>query len=300
MTGDETLFHLAEQLEVQPKALGELAAVASGCYHRFPLPKPSGGKRWIEAPDASLRDVQRKLLKRVLYALKPHTAAHGFVPGRSIVSNAMAHVGRKWVASFDVRDFFPSTKEETVRSLLGELAGPYRPATECIVSLVCLNGSLPQGAPTSPHLANLAFRSLDRELSEWACNHGLSYTRYADDLTFSGNDLPRDLDSMVERTLGASGYGLARRKTRYMGRHRRQMVTGLVVNDRVGLPRPQRRRLRAIIHRLEARGPESLLNGETDNGLDRIRGHLALEYMCNDGWSEATFEHVMQLLSRMG
>ena len=148
---------------------------------------------------------------------------------------------------------------------------PSRVQREQLVQLVTRRGRLPQGAPTSPHLANLVARRLDQRLVELSERLGWTYTRYADDLSFSGDTDPGELLPRVEAIVLDEQFRLARQKTRVRSRHQRQVVTGLVVNDRVRLPKPQRRRLRAMLHR--ARYDPDLCWDEMATQV--MAGHLA-------------------------
>jgi retron-type reverse transcriptase len=276
MAARDSLSGLGELLSLSEPELRRLVEAAPALYRVFPLRGAAGKKRWIEAPHPQLKRIQRRVLRRLLYRLQPHPAAHGFVPGRSIVSNARPHVGRRWVLTLDLKDFFPTTREEAVREALRPLRGLRAAEREAVLRLVLRRGALPQGAPTSPHLANLAFRPLDQELERLARSNDLDYTRYADDLTFSGEALPRGLVSEAARLLRGRGYRLAPHKTRRMGRHVRQRVTGLVINEGVRLPRELRRWLRAVQHDVELHGREAALQRCGDASSARLAGYLAL------------------------
>lgn len=242
-------------------------------YCVYPLRK--GRKvRWIEAPRPHLKNIQRSLLDNMLYGLRATDQAHGFVPGRSIVTNARQHVGRQWVVTLDIKDFFPSITSRQVRRAI-ECLGVEQECLAPMTRLLTRHGRLPQGAPTSPHVANLVAADLDKRLAQAAATRGWTYTRYADDLTFSGDSPPRGLIDEVEASLREYGFRAARGKTHVMGRDQRQVVTGLVVNDRVRLPKPQRRRLRAMVHQSE-------ISGDSTAGLDPVlQGHLAFAQYIN-------------------
>jgi RNA-directed DNA polymerase len=257
----------AERCGIAPEDVAACIAGADESYCVYPLRR--GTKvRWIEAPKSILKRIQRDLLDHVLYGLPVTEHAHGFVPGRSIVTNARQHVGRHWVVTLDIKDFFPSITAGQVRAAIDGLGWD----AECLIAVTTLltrRGRLPQGAPTSPHVANLVARDLDHLLAARAAARGWDYTRYADDLTFSGDSSPDGLVEDVETLLWQHGFRSARRKTRLMPRDQRQEVTGLVVNERVRLPKPQRRRLRAMVYRAQHLGPELA-------GLDPVlHGHLA-------------------------
>lgn len=279
MTIIRRLSELAGALGLDHETLVALSEKAEDSYHRFPVRTKRRRVRWIEAPQPYLKFVQRRLLDRILYQATPHPAAHGFFPRRSIVTNARLHAGKAWALSLDLKDFFPSTGEIAVKKTLKKFLSLEGEALDAVLRLTCRGGALPQGAPTSPHLANLAFFSGDEALTALAARHGLSYTRYADDITLSGNQLPEDLEARVEEITNRSGYRLAKEKTKKMGRHRSQRVTGLVVNDGVKLPRSQRRKLRAIRHDLQNKGPERALARSGYGSLCELEGHLAFERM---------------------
>ena len=274
---------LASLLDMNEDRLTQLAGEAEKLYERFPLKTRRRRPRWIEAPKPFLKMVQRKLLDRLLYEVPPHSAAHGFYPELSIVTNAQTHVRSDWVISFDLKDFFPTTNMEKVRQVLSKYYALEGNTLDIILRLTCRGGSLPQGAPTSPHLANLAFFDGDEWLANLAKKHKLSYTRYADDMTFSGNGLPDGFEDLVGQIVRRTGYRLAGEKTKRMGRHQCQKVTGLVVNEGVKLPRKQRRRLRAIRRDVETKGIESTLARGGFESFCELKGHLAFERMVGEG-----------------
>lgn len=245
-------------------------------YHEFEIPKRDGRRRTISAPEGELMKAQRLVLRRVLGRLKAHPAAHGFERKRSIVTNAQAHAGKAVVARMDVEQFFPSTSRERVERFFRKI-GWSREAAGVLTRLCTWHGGLPQGAPTSPRLSNLVNYRLDVRLDAAAKGMGAVYTRYADDITFSfaggeggkarnpktgkvievaGSAPVGSLRKLATEILKDEGYEAhRRRKVSVRRRHQRQMVTGLVVNERVRLPRELRRRLRAMEHQLAAGRP---------------------------------------------
>ncbi|MFW6156680.1 MAG: reverse transcriptase family protein, partial [Armatimonadota bacterium] len=239
-------------------------------YRSFDIPKRSGGRRTILAPDDRLKEVQRRILHRVLHGLRAHRCVHGFEEGRSIVTNARPHVGKAVVITLDIRDFFPSTSQRRVERYLRAI-GWSRDAVREIARLATHDGGLPQGAPTSPRLSNLVNYRMDARLAGLARTIGADYTRYADDLTFSLID---DSQARVQGAIRAAraivedeGYELHPDKLSVRRRHQRQEVTGLVVNERIHLPRETRRWLRAVEHRLRTTGECSLTEAELDGWL---------------------------------
>jgi hypothetical protein len=219
-------------------------------YHVYQLPKAAGGHRTITAPDARLKRLQRRLLAGLLGEARVHQAATGFRPGQSVVTNAAPHVGKRLVVNVDIERFFDTTRYERIISACRRATeGLLSPRAAFLLADICTyDGHLPTGAPTSPVLANVILAPVDRALAVVAARHGIAYTRYADDLTFSGGDNATKIIPFARRLLRELGYHLDADKTMCFRRGRRQMVTGLVVNDKPNLPRRVRRRLRAAVH----------------------------------------------------
>ena len=269
---------LASRIDVSEEAIQSMLLDIESHYRKFPIRRTHKRPRWINAPDTELKIIQKKLLQRILYKISPHPDAHGFYPGKSILSNAQPHCNKNWVISFDVKDFFPSTTQEMVIKSL--IHGKLEVDPNLISQLCCLNRTLPQGAPTSPHLANLAFYECDLKLKEFALDHSLNYTRYADDMTFSGNELPDKIIERIRRTLLTSNYQLAEKKTKLMGRNTQQKVTGLHVNERVLLPRSLRRKIRAIKHDINTSGITKAISKSTlVKSESELQGFFALQAM---------------------
>jgi retron-type reverse transcriptase len=239
-------------------------------YVTFAIPKRSGGKRLIMAPKRRLKAIQRKLLQLLVEKLPVNEHAHAFRKGRNIRTGAEPHVGRRFVLKLDLKDFFPTVTAARVRGLLVAYGYSFPVATVLAVLMteaerqpVEVDGNVfhvpvgqrhcVQGAPTSPGICNALLLRLDRRLSGFARRHELSYTRYADDLSFSG-EMDRAtagrIRAVISRIVSEEGFVINARKTRLMGQGNRQTVTGVVVNHTLGLSRQDRRRLRAMAHRL--------------------------------------------------
>jgi retron-type reverse transcriptase len=275
-------------VKVAPDLLRVLAMARRGApaghkldhaYQQHLLPKKSGGSRVISAPDAGLKRVQRAVLEVLLAPLGQHDAAHGFAPGRSIVGNAQVHVGQSVVVNADVRSCFPSVRWPLVLAALRrDLSSRLSPvAISLLCDLCTAEGGLPIGAPTSPALLNRVLLKTDEILSDAAATRSVRYTRYADDLSFSGGDEAVQMLGIARRTLAQIGLELDPRKTNIFRRGRRQVVTGLVVNDQVSVPRRIRRRRRAAVHRAE-HGQVPLWHDQ-EQGLDALQGRLAFVRM---------------------
>ncbi|MEP7356252.1 MAG: reverse transcriptase domain-containing protein [Anaerolineales bacterium] len=254
--------------------LGSQAAWARGYdYTRFTIPKRRGGLRQIEAPGEKLKDLQRRILRKLLNPLPVPAAATGFVLGRSVVDNARPHVGQGVVINLDLADFFGSISEQRVRELF-QARGWNAEAAGILARICTSDGRLPQGAPTSPALSNLACWRLDARLAALARKVGGHYTRYADDITLSLPALGRNkrrrphrgprasgranrpagpsrsLITWVSQIIAGEGFQIQRRKRiRIQRAHQRQTATGLIVNQKVAVPRATRRLVRAMQHR---------------------------------------------------
>ena len=248
-------------------------------YREFTIPKRNGGERRIFAPEEPLKAVQRRVLRGVLGQLKAHDAANGFEAGKSILSNAVGHVRKAVIVRMDVKEFFASTTKQRVAEYFRAI-GWDDDAADLLVKLCTHKGGLPQGAPTSPRLSNLVNWRLDERLIRMAeaVAPGAAYTRYADDITFS---LASD-DRVAVRGIiywtrriarEEAGYRVHQQaKMRVIRRNDRQLVTGLVVNERVNLPRATRRWLRAVRHHA-ATGRQATLSA------GQLAGWEALEAM---------------------
>ena len=217
-------------------------------YTEWKIPKKNGGEREIASPNNNLKRLQRRIMESLSSYSEVHSAVHGFVPKRGIRSNASEHVGKKIVANVDIASFFPSTNRKMVFEAL--LREAHLPADVCgFIAEICLRkGGLPAGAPTSPILGNLVLKKFDEVMTKTTKGSNACYTRYADDITISGDDKIGGLIWFAGKLLNRSGYSLNKKKTNFFRRGRRQMVTGLSVNEKVNVPKRVRRNLRAAIH----------------------------------------------------
>jgi RNA-directed DNA polymerase len=290
-------------------------------YVRWKVPKRDGSSRLISAPKRELKRVQRWIMREVTEHLPVHGAAHGFLAGRSILTNALVHARARMVVKFDIQGFYPTVTTRRVKGLLrraglGEQVATLMAllATESPREEVETHGkkhyvaiaprSLPQGAPTSPSITNALCLRLDCRLSGLARKLGCRYTRYADDLTFSwhGSDQPHvgSLIRAVSAIVRAEGFEVHKKKTRVMRKGARQKVTGLVVNEApagvpsVRVPRKTVRQLRAAIKNRELGRPGK---GES---LDQLKGMAAFIMMCDRARGAAFMERIDKLIAAQG
>jgi hypothetical protein len=272
--------------------------------------KRSGGHRLLEIPKARLKALQRRLLHELLDRVPPHAAAHGYRRGRSVASYVSPHAGQEMVLRLDLRDFFPSTRASRVHAFF-RTAG-YPEAVACLLTGLCTNvvpwdvwqsipaggppatavahagfqvAHLPQGAPTSPALANLCAYRLDCRLAGLAEAVGGHYTRYADDLAFSGGaELCRSvrrLQVQVCRIAQEEGYEVQTHKTRFMRQGVRQQLVGVVLNAHPNTAREDYDRLKAILCNCVRHGPQSQNRAGHPDWRAHLAGRIAYAGMLN-------------------
>ncbi len=301
---------LADWLELSNSELewfGDLKGLGAGRidaklshYHYRALAKKFGTVRLIEAPKPRLKELQRRILAGILDNIPAHSAGHGFIKGRSIKTFAAPHVGRRVVLRMDLKDFFASISGARIQALF-RTAGYPEPVAD-LLGGICTNAAparlwkavgegvdpamlrdarqlyrrphLPQGAPTSPALANLCAYRFDCRLNGLAASAGAVYTRYADDLAFSGDE---EFENCVERfaaqaaaILVEEGFTVHHRKTRIMRRGVRQYLAGLVINERMNVVRDDFDRLKAVLTNCVRCGAES----QNREGHAAFRSHL--------------------------
>jgi RNA-directed DNA polymerase len=244
-------------------------------YKTHKIKKKSGGFRDIHAPGFSLKRLQRRILENGFNQIPLHASAHGFRKGRSILTNSLPHVGKLCVVNVDIESFFTSTHYRyIIQAASFLLNGGLSTAAQRIVADLCsYAGTLPTGAPTSPAIGNIVLRAADAAICKAATSNNIQYTRYADDLTFSGEANAIKILPFVKRVLGNLGYKIKDRKTNIYRRGRRQMVTGIVVNDKLNLPRRLRRRLRAAVDHV-ARGEQPHWNSRPISSQE-LEGRLS-------------------------
>lgn len=276
-------------------------------YRYRTLARPGGLARVLERPKPRLKAIQRRLLHELLDLIPVHDAAHGFVRGRSVRTHAAAHLGREVVVTLDLEDFFASVSAGRVYGIL-RTAGYPEPVAHALSGLATnvvpatvweavrrpsdpsrvaqhhrlgrrlATPHLAQGAPTSPALANLAAFRLDRRLAGLARALGITYTRYADDLTFSGPGRalrdPSVLRAAAATIVREEGFALNERKFRRVTQAGRQRVCGIVVNERLNVARADYDELKAIVHNAAVDGG-AMLRPDAGLGRARVAGRIA-------------------------
>ncbi len=261
------------------------------------IPKKTGGYRLIEAPKSELKEIQTRILRELLSLVPPHRAAHGFVAGHSILTNAEPHVGQRLVLKFDLENFYTNIRYSRVVAIFRSVG--YSREVALWLARLTTNSipwdlksplkswelqpyssrHLPQGAPTSPALANLSAFGLDVRLTGLAEAYELEYTRYADDLTFSGPGvvipaLP-EVIPLIERIIRNERFRSRGRKRRVLRDSSRQSVTGVVVNEKLNVSRKEFDQLKAILHNCRKLGPSTQKRDLTCDLQSHLLGRIS-------------------------
>lgn len=225
-------------------------------YRYYEIPKKNGKKRLIAEPLPNLKNIQKWILNEILSKCKVSKYAKAYVTKHSITSNAKFHKNKKSVLTIDVKDFFPSIKTQDVEKIFLDIGYNNKLATT-LSKLCCLRGSLPQGAPTSPYLSNLFMTTIDQKIGAFCSQKNINYSRYADDLTFSGNLYTSEIIRFVKYLFDAYELKINSDKTRTRRKHQRQEVTGVVVNQKLQAPKNVRRRFRQEVYYIKKYGFDS-------------------------------------------
>jgi RNA-directed DNA polymerase len=254
---------MAKDIGVTTRFIAAFAQGASYAYKTYAIPKKSGGFRIIDHPSKQLKAMQRWLLSYLLNSLPIHPAAAAYRKKRSIFDNAGLHAGSNYLLRMDCKDFFHSITDEDLKMLAANRPAtfsgwsPYE--TDLFCKLVCKDGRLTIGAPTSPTLSNAVCYDMDTQLSEICNKQQVTYTRYADDLFFS-TKLPnvlKALESMVVSTMETltlpRNLTINPAKTRHSSRGRTRRVTGITLGSdgKPYIGRPLKRKIRAMIHQVD-------------------------------------------------
>ncbi|KAF1073915.1 retron St85 family RNA-directed DNA polymerase [Halodesulfovibrio sp. MK-HDV] len=262
-------------------------------YQTFEIEKHSGGTRTITAPRVFLKTIQHWLADYLFSTLPVHDVCHAYRSKRSIISNAEKHTNQKFVAKIDISNFFGTiTSEMLIKKL-----SPFCSVEEATVfsRIVTLNGSIPQGAPTSPCLSNFILFDADGIIAKECQKVGVNYTRYSDDLTFSGENRGQLLEiiSFTENVLKEYGFELNPSKTHIMTSGMLQNVTGVTVNEKVQPPRKVRKKIRAMFHQAE-QSPENF-----KDQLENLAGYVSYLNAYPELKDSQTLRHYKEVLVKL-
>jgi len=247
-------------------------------YRHFEIPKKSGELRLISEPLPSLKEIQRWILDNIFENVPISKYAKAYRKNTSIFKHVFLHKNQEIVLTLDIEDFFRNINEQMVFDMFSKF-GYTNHLSGVLCRLCTLDNELAQGAPTSPVISNIILREFDEKLGELIVGLGSRYSRYADDLTFSGaKDLPIEfIENQVSKLLNDYGFRIKKEKTKKMYQYQRQIVTGLVVNEKVQISKKERREIRQVCHYISTFGLKNHLEriGETrKNYLEHIIGKV--------------------------
>ena len=269
--------HLASMMQLDVGTLKSMVVSSHSFYHSFKIPKRKGGMRQIDAPYASMIRAQQWIYHEILAKIAINSSATGFIPHHSIKDNASVHLHQNCLLLLDVKDFFPSIKWYKVYSVFRHLGYPKNIA-QYLASLCCLNGHAPQGAVTSPALSNVIARRFDARINGLAKKYQVNYTRYADDITFSGERISRRFLSYIYHILEEDGFRINREKTRFIKGKYQKIVTGISISeDKLTVPKSKRREMRQHVHYIKKYGlseHQKRIGNSDPIFLERLIGYL--------------------------
>lgn len=291
------LDHLSSLVGIKLNYLVGMIIQPESFYREFSIPKQKGGQRIISAPYPSLLSCQQWISMNITSKIPVHESAHGFVSHRSIVTNAEPHLGCNWLLKIDIKDFFPSIDIRRIVWIFKQ-CGYARDVSFYLARLCTLDGKLPQGSAASPALSNITFNKTDRRLAALANCWKVKYTRYADDLTFSGQYIPSKFIDIVYEILQSEGFTPNKEKTRLIGPKGRKIVTGVSVSgNMLKLPKATKRQVRKEAYYLWRMGFEhhtKQIGSYDPIYAERLLGKLAFWRQIEPG-----NQYVNQSLSRV-
>ena len=271
-------------------------------YQKIQIPKRNGAWRTLYVPDSLLKYVQKQILHRVLARLPVSYCASAYKKDCSLKENAAPHTGKSIVLKLDILDFFGNITYISVyqHAFPGELFPP--PVRTLLAHLCCYRDFLPQGAPTSPYISNLVLFPFDRYMERWCKNQNITYTRYCDDLTFSGSFEPEAVIRKVSSFLLRMGFEINPKKMKICPQGQRQIITGIVVNEKTQVPKAYRRNLRQEIYYIEKFGlSEHLAHIHLDLTPEKYLEHLKgkLRYVLQINPQDREFQEALARLNRI-
>ena len=237
------LSSLEQDLGISAKTLYAVSNNLGKHYRKVSLPKKSGGFRNLSVPDEVLKSIQKRIVDLLLIHMLVSRYAKAYRFGSSTLRNAKHHVGKRVVLKLDILHFFDSIRYSTVKDNVFP-EDIYAEPLRILLTMLCYHkDALPQGAPSSPAITNIILYEFDEQVGQWCQDRGIAYTRYCDDMTFSGDFDPAEVIRFVRLELKKMGFLLNEQKTRIQRPGQQQTVTGIVVNEKLSIPADYRRKL---------------------------------------------------------
>ena len=242
------LSSLERDLGISAKTLYAVSNNLGKHYRKVSLPKKSGGFRNLSVPDEALKIIQKRIAEVLLIHMPVSQYAKAYRFGSSTLRNAKHHVGKQVVLKLDILHFFDSIRYSTVKDKVFP-EEVYAEPLRILLTMLCYHkDALPQGAPSSPAITNILLYEFDEQIGQWCRERDIAYTRYCDDMTFSGNFDPAEVIRFVRLELKEMGFLLNEQKTRIQHPGQQQTVTGIVVNEKLSIPAGYRRKLRQELY----------------------------------------------------
>lgn len=275
-----TLQALETDLGFSPRTLYSAANTIDRHYHEVRIPKRDGAERILHVPDEFLKRIQRRINDVLLAGMPVSRYATAYNPGNSIMQNAQPHAGKHFLLKLDIRDFFdhityPLVKEKVFPEHI------YSEQNRILLSVLCVyHDSIPQGAPTSDLISNIVLYDFDRTVGRYCRERNIAFTRYCDDMSFSGDFDPQELTAFVSEELRKDGFYLNRKKTVTARPGQAMRVTGLSVNETVNVPSEYRRKIRQEMHFIQKYGTAEHIKRlgigmEEQAYLNSLKGRIA-------------------------
>ena len=248
-------------------------------YHNVYIPKSDGTKRKLSVPDLILKRVQKSIADHILTQYPISNYAKAYKVGSSVQRNALPHVGKKKILKLDIEGFFDNILYSRVKDVVFREDKFSEPIRILLTMLCYYKESLPQGAPTSPAITNIIMYDFDEKIGKYCGENNISYTRYCDDMTFSGDFDEKAVISVVKDELQKLGLFLKNRKTAVIPNTKRQTVTGIVVNEKIGLTKEYKNKIRQEIYYIKKHGIDGHLSkigfSNKQHYLNSLKGRIA-------------------------
>ena len=269
--------HLSKLLGIEKNYLASIVFNPKYFYHSFTIPKRNGALRTIDSPSDILIYIQRWIYNNILKNISLDESCTGFREGYSIKNNVDKHLNKEIILKMDLKDFFPSICKKRVISVFRNIG--YSPKISFILASLCtLENKLPQGAPTSPYLSNIIAKRLDIRLKSLCGKFDLQYSRYADDITISGNRLPKKIINYIEEIIKNEGFEVNKKKTRFLYKNNRRIITGISISsNKLTIPKKNKRNIRQSIFYIKQFGFSNHLKKREISDpifLERLLGYL--------------------------
>ena len=270
-------------------------------YHNVFIPKSDGTRRKLSVPDLILKNVQRAIADKILAYYPTSSYATAYKIGGSVQKNARPHVNKKKILKLDIEGFFDNIIYSRVKDIVFFKEKFSEPIRILLTMLCYYREALPQGAPTSPAITNIIMYDFDEKIGAFCKEKGISYTRYCDDMTFSGDFDEREIIALVKEELLKLGLFLKNRKTAVIKNTKRQTVTGIVVNEKINLTKEYKKKIRQEIYYIEKFGLEShakrLGTSDEREYLTSLKGRVA--FVLQTCPNDAEFKAYKELLKAL-